>query len=179
MKYCNRILTERELYDQQVFAIDTETAIPLGITTLPVGSVIDPTASTVTVSVVGCELIGPPLAITGANITLDIRKNIVINPPAPASPIQTAVSLQKIVPVVFTKITEAVIDVADIPKADCRISNVSATEDLTLIILPTPAITETLQVSMYLVVVVPDSLLVPACPPNLTATATINIVPLP
>lgn len=179
MGFCNRILTDREIYDQQIFITDIETAIPLGITTLPVGSVLDLAASTVTASVVECDLIKTPLTITGANITLDIQKNLVITPPSPAAPIPVAFSLRKVFPVTFSKITEAFIDIADIPKAECRISGVTAVDELTLIILPTPAITETLQVSMYLVVVVPDKLLVPACKSDLTATATLSIGLIP
>lgn len=178
MGFCSRIKTDRVIYDERIFVTETEPAIPIGVD-VPVGSIIDPLTSTVSVSVVECDLtLDIAGAITGATVTLDVQKDISIIVPAPAPPISLEYSFQRAFPVVFAKIADATIDPADVPRARCQIVEIAATDTLALILVPTPSLSETLLVQMKLKIVVEDQILVALCPPNLSTTATLNL-PIP
>ncbi len=65
MGLCQRIKTDRVLYDERVFLTETEGAIPLGIVPAA-GSVINRDASSVDVAVTECDLVR---STTGATVS--------------------------------------------------------------------------------------------------------------
>jgi len=130
MGLCQRIKTDRVLYDERVFLTDSE-VIPLSVE-LASGSFINRDASSVDVAVVECDLVRRGDTITGATITLFIDKNVVVTQLDTLPSIPFEFSFQRTFPVSLAKIFDASIDPADAARAHCQIFGLTATDTLAL-----------------------------------------------
>lgn len=173
MGLCQRIKTDRVLYDERVFLTESEPAIPLGIVPAR-GSFIVVGESSVDVAVVECDLVRRDDTITGATITLFIDKNIVVRQPDTMPSIPFEFSFQRTFPVSLAKIFEASIDPADVARARCQIFDLTATDTLALSD-DRRTLSETLLVAVKLKIVVEDQILVALCPENMSTLATLMV----
>jgi len=173
--FCQRIKTDRVLYDERIFITENEPNIRLG-REVPEG-VIRPGLSQVEVAVVECDLVrGRGGQITDVDVTLFIDKTIVV---------EETTNLRGLIPFEFSfrrtfrvplaKIADATIDPADAARAHCQIVDIAA-EDL-LRLTSGDTLSELLEVSIKLKIVVEDQILVMLCPHNARALAGLTVLP--
>ncbi len=181
MGLCQRIKTDRVLYDERIFINETENAIPLGVKPAA-GSTISRNKSSAEVAVVECDVVRSGSAITAVDVTLFIEKNIVVDQPGELPDLLFEFSFQKTFRVPLVKIGEATISPADAARADCQIVDMTATDVLTLTnpssdtATATATVKDELVVAVKLKLVVPhDQILVALCPANMSTLATVTV----